>query len=101
MAAADFWPEGTQAGVDSSFFYLPPIDEQYGRPVLGGGDVFSAFNTRPETAALMEYLSLPEGAPTRQICEINQVYFIWESCWARSRPARERLQLLHQSDVIT
>ena len=58
----DFWPEGTQAGVDSSFFYLPPIDAQYGRPVLGGGDVFSAFNTRPETAALMEYLSLPEGA---------------------------------------
>ncbi|WP_420628913.1 ABC transporter substrate-binding protein [Candidatus Leptofilum sp.] len=58
----DFWPEGTEAGVDSSFFYLPPIDEAYGNPVLGGGDVFSAFNTRPETAALMEYLSLPEGA---------------------------------------
>jgi alpha-glucoside transport system substrate-binding protein len=58
----DFWPEGTAAGVDSSFFYLPPIDEQYGRPVLGGGDVFSAFNTRPETAALMEYLASPEGA---------------------------------------
>ncbi len=58
----DFWPEGKVAGEDSSFFYLPPIDEAYGRPVLGGGDVFSAFNTRPETAALMEYLSLPEGA---------------------------------------
>ncbi|MAT97632.1 MAG: hypothetical protein CL608_10855 [Anaerolineaceae bacterium] len=60
----DFWPEGTEPGVDSSFFYLPPINEAYGRPVLGGGDVFSAFNTRPETAALMEYLSLPEGAET-------------------------------------
>ena len=58
----DFWPEGTEPGVDSSFFYLPPIDEAYGNPVLGGGDVFSAFNTRPETAALIEYLSLPEGA---------------------------------------
>ena len=58
----DFWPEGKEAGVDSSFFYLPPIDPAYGSPVLGGGDVFSAFNTRPETAALMEYLSLPEGA---------------------------------------
>ncbi|MCA9971899.1 MAG: carbohydrate ABC transporter substrate-binding protein, partial [Anaerolineales bacterium] len=58
----DFWPEGTQPGVDSSFFYLPPIDEAYGKPVLGGGDVFSAFNDRPETAALMEYLAAPEGA---------------------------------------
>jgi alpha-glucoside transport system substrate-binding protein len=58
----DFWPEGTEAGVDSSFFYLPPIDEAYGRPVLGGGDVFSAFNDRPETAALMAYLASPEGA---------------------------------------
>ncbi len=58
----DFWPEGTEPGVDSSFFYLPPIDEAYGQPVLGGGDVFSGFNDRPETAALLEYLSLPEGA---------------------------------------
>src|SRR5690606_17016920 len=31
----DFWPEGTEAGVDSDFFYLPPIDDAYGRPVLG------------------------------------------------------------------
>ena len=58
----DFWPEGTEAGVDSSFFYLPPIDEAQGNPVLGGGDVFAAFADRPEVLALMEYLSAPEGA---------------------------------------
>ena len=58
----DFWPEGTAAGVDSSFFYLPPIEAEFGNPVLGGGDVFSAFNDRPETAALIEYLASPEGA---------------------------------------
>ncbi|MDT8305458.1 MAG: ABC transporter substrate-binding protein [Anaerolineae bacterium] len=58
----DFWPEGTEAGVDSSFFYLPPIDEQFGSPVLGAGDVFAAFNDRPETAAVMQYLASPEGA---------------------------------------
>ncbi len=58
----DFWPEGTEPGVDSSFFYLPPIDEQYGKPVLGGGDVFAAFDDRPEVMAFMEYLSSPEGA---------------------------------------
>lgn len=58
----DFWPEGTEPGVDSSFFYFPPIDEEFGRPVLGAGDVFSAFNDRPETVALMQYLASPEGA---------------------------------------
>ncbi|MFW6183166.1 MAG: extracellular solute-binding protein, partial [Chloroflexota bacterium] len=58
----DFWPEGVEPGVDSSFFYLPPIEEEYGNPVLGAGDVFAAFNDNPETAALMEYLASPEGA---------------------------------------
>ena len=58
----DFWPEGTEAGVDSSFFYLPPIEEEYGNPVLGVGDIFAAFNDRPETAAFMEYLASPESA---------------------------------------
>ena len=58
----DFWPEGTEAGVDSSFFYLPPIDAEYGNPVLGAGDVFAAFNSEPATAAFMEYLASPEGA---------------------------------------
>ena len=25
-----FWPEGTVAGEDSSFFYFPPIEEEFG-----------------------------------------------------------------------
>ncbi len=57
-----FFPEGEEAGTDSTFFYLPPIDEEQGKPVLGGGDVFSAFNTRPEVQAVMQYLASPEGA---------------------------------------
>jgi alpha-glucoside transport system substrate-binding protein len=57
----DFWPEGTEAGVDSDFFYLPPIDPAYGKPVLGAGDFFSAFDDRPEVIAVMEYLASPEG----------------------------------------
>ncbi|MCA9897721.1 MAG: hypothetical protein KC433_05990, partial [Anaerolineales bacterium] len=58
----DFWPEGKVAGVDSSFFYLPPIDETYGRPVLGGGDVFAAFSDRPEVLAVIEYLATADSA---------------------------------------
>jgi alpha-glucoside transport system substrate-binding protein len=58
----DFWPEGTAPGVDSSFFYLPPIDPEFGSPVLGGGDVVGAFDDRPEVLALIEYLASPDGA---------------------------------------
>ncbi len=60
----DFWPEGTEPGVDSSFFYLPGIDPAYGSPVLGAGDFFAAFDDRPEVLAVMEFLASPEGAET-------------------------------------
>ncbi|MCP4304994.1 MAG: carbohydrate ABC transporter substrate-binding protein [bacterium] len=57
-----FWPEGTEAGVDSSFFYFPEIEAEYGSPVLGGGDQFMMFNDRPEVRAFMEYLATAESA---------------------------------------
>jgi alpha-glucoside transport system substrate-binding protein len=66
-----FWPadESTDPptplytpGEDSSFFYLPPIDEAYGRPVLGGGDMMVMFDDRPEVRAVMEFLATPEAA---------------------------------------
>jgi alpha-glucoside transport system substrate-binding protein len=57
-----FFPEGAQAGVDYDFFYFPPIDEQYGRPFLVAGDMFTMFNDRPEVRAFMEYITVPESA---------------------------------------
>jgi alpha-glucoside transport system substrate-binding protein len=45
--------------VDYDFFYLPPIDDAYGRPALGAADIYAMFNDRPEVRALMEYLTLP------------------------------------------
>ncbi|MBP6016889.1 MAG: carbohydrate ABC transporter substrate-binding protein [Candidatus Promineofilum sp.] len=57
-----FFPEGLEAGVDYDFFYLPPIDEQYGRPFLVAGDIMAMFNDRPEVRALMEYFTTPESA---------------------------------------
>ena len=57
-----FFPEGAEAGVDYSFFYLPPIDEEYGRPFLVAGDLMTMFNDRPEVRALMEYFTVPESA---------------------------------------
>jgi alpha-glucoside transport system substrate-binding protein len=53
----DFFPEDAVVGEDVGFFYLPPIDEEEGRAVLGAGDIFAAFNDRPEVAAVMRYLT--------------------------------------------
>jgi alpha-glucoside transport system substrate-binding protein len=55
-----FFPEGLESGVDYDFFYLPPIDEQYGRPALIGGDVWSAFTDRPEVRAVLQWFSTAE-----------------------------------------
>ena len=52
-----FFPEGLKAGVDYDFFYLPPIDPQYGKPVEVAGDIYAAFNDRPEVRAVIQYFS--------------------------------------------
>jgi alpha-glucoside transport system substrate-binding protein len=54
-----FFPQdkNLKPGVDFDFFYLPGIDPQYGKPVEVGGDIWSMFNDRPETRAVMEWFS--------------------------------------------
>ncbi|MFN8454644.1 MAG: hypothetical protein U0401_08235 [Anaerolineae bacterium] len=53
----DFFGEGLKPGVDYDFFYMPPIDEAYGKPVLVAGDIMAMHNDRPEVRALMEYFT--------------------------------------------
>ena len=57
-----FFPEGVEAGKDYSFFYLPPIGDEYGKPWLVAGDIMAMFNDRPEVRALMEYFTTPQSA---------------------------------------
>jgi alpha-glucoside transport system substrate-binding protein len=52
-----FFPEGKEAGKDYAFFYFPPIDPAYGKPVLVAGDIYAMFNDRPEVRAVMEYFT--------------------------------------------
>jgi alpha-glucoside transport system substrate-binding protein len=52
-----FFPEDAVAGVDYGVFYLPPIDEAYGKPFLIAGDIYTAFSDRPEVIAVMDYFS--------------------------------------------
>jgi alpha-glucoside transport system substrate-binding protein len=56
-----FFPEGTVAGEDYSFFYLPPIDEEFGRPFLVAGDIYALLNDRPETRAVIDFFSRGES----------------------------------------
>jgi len=57
-----FFPTDAVADEDYAFFYLPPIDEAYGKPFLVAGDLNAMFNDRPEVRALMEYFSVPQSA---------------------------------------
>jgi alpha-glucoside transport system substrate-binding protein len=43
-------------------FYFPPIDEEFGSPALGSGDVFMAFDDSDATRAVAQFLATPEGA---------------------------------------
>jgi alpha-glucoside transport system substrate-binding protein len=53
------WPEGTKVAEDGDVyaFYLPTMSDQFGKPVLGGGEFTTAFNDKPETQAFQTYLS--------------------------------------------
>jgi alpha-glucoside transport system substrate-binding protein len=57
-----FFPEGSELGENYGVFYLPGIDEAYGKPFLVAGDEMVMFNDRPEVRALMEYFTVPESA---------------------------------------
>jgi alpha-glucoside transport system substrate-binding protein len=57
-----FFPPWAEYGQDYDFFYLPPIDTNYGKPVLGGGDIFGMINDRPEVREVMRYITTPESA---------------------------------------
>lgn len=56
-----YFPEGMHYGEDYDFFYLPPIEEDFGRPVLGGGDLMAMFNDRPEVREVMRWLATGES----------------------------------------
>jgi alpha-glucoside transport system substrate-binding protein len=50
-----------EPGKDYDFFEFPAIDPQYGKPVVGGGDLAVAFTNAPGTAQLMRWLAGAEG----------------------------------------
>jgi alpha-glucoside transport system substrate-binding protein len=57
-----FFPPGVRYEEDYDFFYLPPIDPEFGKPVLGSGDIVAMLNDRPEVREVMRYFTTPESA---------------------------------------
>jgi alpha-glucoside transport system substrate-binding protein len=53
------WPKGTDVseGGDVFAFYLPTTSDEFGKPVLGGGEFTTAFDDRLEVEAFQTYLS--------------------------------------------
>lgn len=54
---ASAFPAGAKPEADYDFFYLPPIDSEYGKPVLVAGDMMAMLADRPEVRAVMEYFT--------------------------------------------
>ena len=54
---SSFFPEGVVLGENVDIFPLPPINEEFGLPILVGGDVVAMFNDTPAARKLMQYLA--------------------------------------------
>jgi alpha-glucoside transport system substrate-binding protein len=57
----NFFPEDAVVGEDVDYFYLPPIDEAFGKPVLGSGSLYSMGKDTPAGRATMEFLTTAES----------------------------------------
>ncbi len=58
-----FFPSNLVSGVDYDVFYLPTITEP-GTPLEGAGDIYAAFNDRPEVRAVLQYFTMGESLKT-------------------------------------
>jgi alpha-glucoside transport system substrate-binding protein len=57
---ASFFPEGTVAGQDYDFFYMPPFaSKDLGNPVLGSGNVATIALDSPAARAFIDFLLTP------------------------------------------
>ena len=65
--------------MDYGFFYLPPIDDAYGKPFLVAGDIMAMFNDRPEVRALMDLLAefIAKDSPVIKV--INDVGAVFDA----------------------
>ena len=57
---SSFFPDGTELGADADFFYLPEkADAGLGKPVLGGGTLFTITRDSEAARAFIAFLQMP------------------------------------------
>ena len=58
---SSMFPAGTTFGAtgDADAFYLPPTNDKFGKPIMGGGEFPVAFSTKKEVGFVQDYLSSP------------------------------------------
>jgi len=61
---SSFFPSNLVAGTDYDVFYLPTIDPSLGKPFEVAGDIYAAFNDRPEVRAVFQYFTMGESLKT-------------------------------------
>ena len=61
---SSFFPANLTAGVDYDIFYAPTIDPALGKPFEVAGDIYAAFNDRPEVRAVFQYFTMGESLKT-------------------------------------
>ncbi|MFO7850535.1 MAG: ABC transporter substrate-binding protein [Spirochaetia bacterium] len=96
-----FFPDDTDVGEEVDYFYLPRIDDEQGDPVLGAGDCFSAFTDKPETEALMRYLS--QGISTKAWLQSGGFVSPHNDTpldWYPSELDRGYAEILHNADTF-
>jgi len=96
-----FLPPGVEPGRDVDFFYLPPINPEHGRPVLGAGDVMSMVNDRPEVRQVMQYLATAEaGRAWAEAGGFLSPHNDADLDWYPDEVTRAQAQLLREADVF-
>lgn len=60
------------AGEDYDFFPFPPIEEEYGTPVLGAADMVSLLTEKPAAKQFMRFLATP-GAQSIWVGELGKI----------------------------
>ncbi len=57
----NFFPEGSEIGVDVDYFYLPPMGTEFGKPVLGSGNLISLAKDTPAGREVVKFMLTAES----------------------------------------
>lgn len=100
-------PEGDGEGLaggytDVDFFYLPPVGDEFGSPLLTAGTFATAFSGDDETMQALEYLASPEYVTARLEAGAGGFLSANNEVPADSYPTpldRSLVEILQSSDV--